>query len=109
MRRSRSFCLPVVGSAALDLTLFAFPSRRYSSDLGRQGGYLPPSDSLASLASTSNLVSSTIGENRLDWALERECEIVRLEEENRALREMLGLGAEGEQTMENGEKREVGR
>jgi len=79
---------------------------RYSSDLGRQGGYLPPSDSNASLASTSNLSSSMIGEPRLDWALERECEIVRLEEENKALREMLGLGPEGE----GGERaREVGR
>jgi len=53
-----------------------------------------------------------IGEPRLDWALERECEIVRLEEENRALREMLGLSPPGEeeQSQEGGERsREVGR
>lgn len=32
-----------------------------------------------------------IGDSRLDWALEREAELVRLEEENRRLRELMGL------------------
>lgn len=92
------FSVPLVFRAPrADLSNSHVVSCRYSSDLGRQGGYLPPSDSLASLASTSNLSSSMIGEPRLDWALERECEIVRLEEENKALREMLGLGPPGEE------------
>lgn len=34
-------------------------------------------------------------EGRSDWALEREMEILRLEDENRALREMLGIAEEG--------------
>lgn len=34
-------------------------------------------------------------EGQADWALEREMEILRLEDENRALREMLGIAEEG--------------
>ncbi|KZT44411.1 hypothetical protein SISSUDRAFT_15202 [Sistotremastrum suecicum HHB10207 ss-3] len=34
-------------------------------------------------------------ETEVDWALERECELVRLEKENEELRRMLGVGAEG--------------
>lgn len=34
-------------------------------------------------------------EGQADWALEREMEILRLEDENRALREMLGIAGEG--------------
>lgn len=88
---------------------------RHSSDLPSQGGYLPPSDSLSGLNSTSNASSTiTSDQPRLDWALERESEIMRLEAENKALREMLGLSGDvPDEEKENGGgeagKKEVGR
>lgn len=41
-------------------------------------------------------------EGRADWALEREMEILRLEEENRSLREMLAIAEESAQPNGNG-------
>jgi len=41
-------------------------------------------------------------EGQADWALEREMEILRLEDENRALREMLAIGEESAQISGNG-------
>jgi hypothetical protein len=68
-----------------------------------------PSSSPSSSSSTSKGLPSLskpkqIGDTQLDWALERECEIERLEAENRALREMLGLGV----TDPDGEGSEAG-
>lgn len=74
-----------------------------------------------SLGSSASGLSKTGSEDRddgppLDWALERESEICRLESENRALRQMLGLLPEGETQGEQegnapaaGENVEVGR
>lgn len=90
------FCFLVLGlSLVLILACQCFltcsPS---SSELPSSGGLLPPSYSLSAPLSNS---SKPIGESRLDWALEREAEIVRLEEENRVLRELLEIGREGEE------------
>ena len=43
-------------------------------------------------------------EGQADWALEREMEILRLEDENRALREMLAIADESAQANENGDE-----
>ncbi|CED83482.1 hypothetical protein [Phaffia rhodozyma] len=63
------------------------------SELPSSGGLLPPSYSLSARPLTDgSSAGRAVGETRLDWALEREAEIVRLEEENRVLRDLLGIG-----------------
>ncbi|WVF65516.1 hypothetical protein IAT40_000244 [Kwoniella sp. CBS 6097] len=43
-------------------------------------------------------------EGQADWALEREMEIMRLEDENNSLREMLSIAQENQGTLPNGEE-----